>query len=114
LSHLFLHVADLEPMRRFYVDGLGLDLVDDGSGYLRLGTATDFHIGLEVVPDFPQPDEVALVLRVPDVDAAYRALDEHGVTFDAPPADTPWGQRQVWTRDPAGTRISIYSVPSQY
>jgi catechol 2,3-dioxygenase-like lactoylglutathione lyase family enzyme len=110
LSHLFLHVADLEPIRRFYVDGLGLDLADDGSGYVRLGTTTDFHIGLEVVPGLAQPDEMELVICVPDVDTTYQALTAQGVQFDAPPADMPWGNRQAWTRDPFGTRVSIYSV----
>jgi hypothetical protein len=67
LSHLFVHVDHQEPIRAFYVDGLGLDLVDDGSGYLRLGTSADFHIGVEVVSGLQQPDEMELVIRVPDV-----------------------------------------------
>jgi catechol 2,3-dioxygenase-like lactoylglutathione lyase family enzyme len=110
LSHLFLHVADLEPIRRFYVDGLGLDLADDGSGYLRLGATTDFHIRLEVVPGLPEPDEMELVIRVPDVDVAYQTLTAQGAQFDAPPADMPWGNRQAWTRDPSGIRVSIHSA----
>jgi catechol 2,3-dioxygenase-like lactoylglutathione lyase family enzyme len=113
LSHLFVHVAELEPIRAFYVDGLGLDLANDGSGYLRLGTSDDFHIGLEVVPGLSQPNEMELVIHVPDVDAAYQLLTARGIQFDAPPADMPWGNRQAWTRDPVGTRISIYSVTNR-
>jgi uncharacterized glyoxalase superfamily protein PhnB len=65
--------------------------------------------GIEVVPGLPQADEMELVIRVPDVDATYRTLTAQGVRFDAPPADMPWGNRQAWTRDPSGTRVSIYT-----
>ena len=42
LSHLFVHVRDLERARRFYVDYVGLEVLQEGGGYLRLGGSGGF------------------------------------------------------------------------
>jgi catechol 2,3-dioxygenase-like lactoylglutathione lyase family enzyme len=110
LSHLFVHVTDLERTRRFYVDDLGLSVLMREEGYLRLGGDNGFHMGMEE----RDPSEVGsagveIVIRVPDVDAAYRSLVDRGYSFESPPTDMPWGARHAWLRDPDGYRLSIYS-----
>jgi len=110
LSHLFVHVSDLNRARRFYVQLLGLSVLMEEEGYLRVGGAGGFHMGLE------ERDEaeigaagIEIVVNVPDVDAAYQTLSAAGVAFDSPPADMPWGARHAWLTDPDGYRLSIYS-----
>ena len=109
LSHLFVHVRDLAESRRFYVDLLGLELLMEEPGYIRIGGGDGFHMGIEEVPDAVGSRGVEIVVAVPDVDEAYRRLTDAGVAFEAAPADQPWGARHAWLRDPSGYRLSIYS-----
>lgn len=109
LSHLFMHVTDLAAIRRFYVDQLGLEVLMEEPGYLRIGNADGWHIGMEEVPDEVGSIGIELVLRVDDVDEAYARLTDAGVSFDTAPRDMEWGARHAWLRDPSGYRLSIYS-----
>jgi len=108
LSHLFVRVVDLAATRHFYVDLLGLDVLMEEPGYLRVGNADGWHLGLEEGEPIGA-DGIELVIRVPDVDVAVARLADAGVVADAPPQDMPWGARHAWVRDPSGYRISLAS-----
>lgn len=109
LSHLFVHVGDVGVMRRFYGELFGLPIADLPGGYVRIGCADGFHLGVEEVAGLAHPDETELVVRVPDVDAVHATLRANGTVVDAPPQDMPWGLRQMWLRDPNGLRLSVYT-----
>ena len=110
LSHLFVHVTSLDATRHFYVELLGLEALMDVEGYLRVGGGGGFHIGFEEREwaDVGAPG-VEMVVRVDDVDEAYRRLREEGVQVGLPPEDQEWGARNAWLYDPDGYRLSIYS-----
>ena len=108
LSHLFVHVRSLAETRRFYVELLGLEALVEEPGYLRIGNADGWHIGAEEHEPVGA-EGIELVIRVSDVDAAYRRLTAAGVRFESPPLDTDWGARHAWLRDPSGYRLSLYS-----
>ena len=108
LSHLFVHVTDLAASRVFYVELLGLRVLLEEPGYLRVGGEGGFHIGMEEDPDVGSQG-IEIVVEVPDVDATFRRLEGRGIAFDGPPADMPWGARHVWLRDPSSYRLSLYS-----
>lgn len=108
LSHLFVHVRSLAEARRFYVDLLGLEVLIEEPGYLRVGNADGWHMGMEEAEPVGA-DGLELVLRVDDVDEAFRRLSDAGVTFETEPEDMEWGARHAWLRDPSGYRLSIYS-----
>jgi catechol 2,3-dioxygenase-like lactoylglutathione lyase family enzyme len=109
LSHLFVHVRDLPEARRFYVDRLGLELLVEEPGYIRIGGGDGFHIGMEEVPDEVGAAGVEIVVAVADVDEDYARLRAEGVEFESEPQDMPWGARHAWLRDPSGYRLSIFS-----
>jgi catechol 2,3-dioxygenase-like lactoylglutathione lyase family enzyme len=110
LSHLFMTVSDLERARGFYVDLLGLEILMDHPGYLRVGGAGGFHIGLEEgEPADIGASGIEIVVQVDDVDARYEAMAQRRVAFSGPPADQEWGARHAWLRDPDGYRLSICS-----
>lgn len=55
-----------------------------------------------------QQDPVALTFAVEDVDAAFDALTQMGVSFLGPPSDRPeWLLRVAHLRDPAGNLIEL-------
>lgn len=107
LSHLFMRVGDLGRSRDFYVDLLGLDVLMEGGGYLRVGGRDGFHIGIEQGAA-STGSAIEVVVRVDDVDAVAERLRAAGVEVGEP-ADQPWGARHAWLRDPDGTPLSIYS-----
>jgi catechol 2,3-dioxygenase-like lactoylglutathione lyase family enzyme len=112
LSHLFVRVSDLGRSRCFYVDQLGLDLLFDSPGYLRVGGREGFHLGIEEgAPDQVGASGIEIVVQVDDVDRRYEELLAKGVRFTEPPEDQEWGARHAWLSDPDGYRLSIYSTP---
>lgn len=113
LSHLFVHVGDLARSKAFYVDLLGLEVLLEHPGYLRVGGGDGFHLGLEErAPDLVGAAGIELVVRVDDVDATVAALRAAGVeTTD--PEDQEWGARHAWLRDPDGYRLSVFTPSAE-
>ena len=107
LSHLFMPVRSLHDARRLYVDLLGLEVLVDEGGYVRIGGGGGFHMGVEQEPDgaIKQAD---LVVRVDDVDATVALLRAEGIEV-TDPQDQEWGARHAWLHDADGRPISIYS-----
>jgi catechol 2,3-dioxygenase-like lactoylglutathione lyase family enzyme len=47
----------------------------------------------------------AVYFIVPDVDGCYRDFTARGLVLKAPPANTPWGSREMVIADPDGNRL---------
>lgn len=111
LTHLFMEVGDLERAKWFWVEGLGLQLLDDRGSYVAVGGNGGFAIGIEEAPaGRPSVDGPEITLRVDDVDAVAERLTSLGIEIEEGPADQPWQARHAWLRDPDGRRMSIYST----
>jgi YD repeat-containing protein len=110
LTHLFMEVGDLERARWFWVEAIGLELVDDRGPYIRVGGHGGFGIGIEQAAGEVDAGGPEIVVYVPDVDASVRRIGEFGIAIEEGPADQPWGARHAWLRDPDGRRISIHST----
>lgn len=106
LSHVFMLTSDLAASRRLFSDILGLEILMDEGGYLRVGGGGGFHLGIEEGELVPDPG-LEIVIAVDDVDEAYLALQRGGVSVEAPPEEQPWGGRHVWFRDHDGRRLSV-------
>jgi catechol 2,3-dioxygenase-like lactoylglutathione lyase family enzyme len=110
LSHLFIHVSDLSRTRQFYVGQLGLSVLAEENGYLRIGGDNGFHMGVEERgPAEIGAAGIEIVIRVDDVDSVFEHLSADGVRFVSPPQDMPWGMRHAWLTDPDGYHLSIYT-----
>jgi catechol 2,3-dioxygenase-like lactoylglutathione lyase family enzyme len=106
--HLSIHVSDLRRTRRFY-ERLGMEVLADEPGHLRLGGGDGFAIGVEErTPRDVGAPGLEIVIRVPDVDRLATTLRDEGVAVTAP-SDQPSGGRHAWLHDPDGYRLSIYS-----
>jgi len=109
LSHLFTHVPDLKAMRRFYVEQLGLEVLMEEAGYLRVGGGGGFNIGMEELSAGMRSEGLEINVEVPDVDLLHERLAAEGVSFLAPPADMPWGVRECWLNDPSGVLVGLFT-----
>jgi catechol 2,3-dioxygenase-like lactoylglutathione lyase family enzyme len=105
-----MEVADLERARWFWIEALGLRLLNDRGVYIAVGGNGGFAIGIEqIAAEKVSREGPELTVRVDDVDAVTQRLRDMGVTLTEGPTDQPWGARHAWLLDPDGRRMSIYS-----
>jgi predicted enzyme related to lactoylglutathione lyase len=113
-SRTLLRPVDLERSLAFYAGTLGLAVYREfGEGPQR---GVVFFLGgglLEVSgrSTAPAGPNVQLWLQVRNVDATHAELVANGVDVLRPPADEPWGLRELWIADPDGVRIALIEVP---
>jgi catechol 2,3-dioxygenase-like lactoylglutathione lyase family enzyme len=117
-----LRCRDLAASRRFYVDLLGLDVVEEWNDPGDKGCIVGFGAGggllemLAVDADHAQHqpafaelaanDKIELQIRVDSVDAWAKRLD--GTSDLEGPVTRPWGNRYLWLRDPDGVRVALF------
>jgi catechol 2,3-dioxygenase-like lactoylglutathione lyase family enzyme len=108
--HLFMLVSNLMRSRVFYTQVLGFRVLMEEDGYIQVGSPEGFHIGMEQGnPNQIGGQGIEINIAVDNVDHWYVALQEQGVVFVAPPADTTWGARHAFFADPDGYRLSIFT-----
>lgn len=118
-SRVLLRPTDARASHRFYGETLGLAV------FREFGTGEGEHRGvvyflgggfLEVSGQAATPPgpNLRLWLQVRDVDAAHAELAGRGVTILRPPADEPWGLREMWVADPDGVEIAVIEVPETH
>jgi catechol 2,3-dioxygenase-like lactoylglutathione lyase family enzyme len=129
LEHTALLVRDYDDAIRFFVGGLGFELVEDSpsttsdgrpkrwvvvrppgaaTGLLLAradGNAQEAAVGAQYA------GRVGLFLRVDDFDAARARMLGHGVEFVTEPRDEPYGRVAVFL-DVAGNRWDLLGPPT--
>ena len=117
-SRVLLYPADFDRAVRFYGDTLGLEVYRE-YGYGGRITGVVYFLGggflevTSVAPDAP-PGGIRLWLQVADVDREHARLAAAGVDVTDPPADMPWGLREMSFLDPDGTRLRLVQVPETH
>ena len=104
-----LRTTDLERSIDFYVDTVGLRLEFRHSDFYAGIEAGDQSFHLKLVDD-PDPSigyvaaegHLHLYLTTDDARAEAARLQAQAVPLGAPVADTDWGTREFWIRDPDG------------
>jgi catechol 2,3-dioxygenase-like lactoylglutathione lyase family enzyme len=100
---------DIPRAKRFYSETMGLDVESEGEHDIefRCGQVTlDVFDPSSIGQPF-SPSPAGLALRVPDVDAARRALEAKGVVFDGDTIETSVC-RQSWFKDPDGNSLMLH------
>jgi catechol 2,3-dioxygenase-like lactoylglutathione lyase family enzyme len=129
IEHTALIVDDYDEAIRFFVDGLGFDLVEDAPALttrdgrpkrwvvvrppgamtgLLLARADGEREQRAVGDQFA--GRVGLFLRVEDFQGSYDRMREAGVEFAGEPRDEPYGRVAVFT-DLAGNRWDLLGPP---
>ena len=106
-NHAMVYVADLQRAKRFYVDQLGFEILDEVPGfYARLLTGKKTTMALHKAE--PGVGGLRLYFESAALDCLCERLAKKGVRFDKPPSDMPWGWRHAYLRDPDGHEISLF------
>ena len=111
----FVHTGDVERARQFYVDVLGLEVVEDSPFAIVLRSGTTMIRVTPVESHIASPHTV-LGWSVPDIGAVLAGLVERGVRplrYDGLDQDekgvwqAPSGASIAWFSDPDGNTISL-------
>ena len=108
-THFVLAVPDAVATARWWVDvmGFALAMEPDGWQFVRRDGSM---IMLGTCPDAIPPADLGdhsyfAYFEVDDVDAYHAEIGPRGADIVAPPADKPWGMREMAVRSPDGHRM---------
>jgi catechol 2,3-dioxygenase-like lactoylglutathione lyase family enzyme len=111
----FVATTDLERAARFYVETMGLRLVEE-TPYACVFDVDGTMLRVTLVDDVARPGYTVLGLDVPDIAEAVVRLRERGVLLLRYPGmeqdddgiwTTPNGDRVGWLADPDGNTLSL-------
>ncbi len=122
VSQVSMHVVvqDQERAKRFWIETIGFDLVDDQQmGNERWIRVTPPDHGVVLVLGGPNPwladcqrnvpaqlPHSPVFFTCPDIQQTYRELTERGVSFPQPPTQMFWGWWALFS-DPEGNRFAL-------
>ena len=112
-NHAMLYTRDLAASRRFYVDLLGFEVIEEMMPYyarLRAakGTGTLAIHALEPGKTLPAAGGIRLYFEAADLDKVCKNLETAGIRFDQSPKMMPWGWQHAYLSDPDGHELSLY------
>jgi predicted enzyme related to lactoylglutathione lyase len=110
MKNVVVFVRDLEIAKKFYVDQLGLPLVQESQMMLEFfpGDGAKFGVAM-AVHEAAMPlvgRHTGVTLRVPGLVDLYKSLTAAGVKFAEPLEASPWGTMAV-VCDPDGNQIAL-------
>jgi predicted enzyme related to lactoylglutathione lyase len=116
-------IDDYEAAAHLYRDVFGLEVLMDlgehgGRGViLNVPKATLELVDAEhggmvdaIEVGGPVEDRVRIAVKVDDLRAASRDVDETGAKAMAPPVDTPWGDRNQRFRTKEGLQLTLFQA----
>jgi|SRR5271156_2904481 len=108
-SHFGLRVRDLASARKFYVDQLGLRVLQEtpaiGLLAVRAGGVRISIFGNRADNSGEGPSQI--ILATDDLEATIAELERRGVSPISPPAEAPGFMKFVYVADPDGNKIGI-------
>jgi catechol 2,3-dioxygenase-like lactoylglutathione lyase family enzyme len=104
-----LWVADLAASQQYYRDKLGFRIDWSYGEPPDFGAVSRGHTQLFMCERCQGHAGSWLWVFTPDVDRLYRELVDRGAIIKSPPADKPWGVREMHVGDPDGNMLRIGS-----
>ena len=119
---------DIEPMKAFYRDVLGFNIIEDLGRYVEyFNEGVRFAICTREVmlnatnhPSYVEASkghsfELAFPVGSPDdVDKVYKEVVEKGATPLKEPEMMPWGRKTAFISDPDGNIHELYSYKAEF
>ncbi len=121
LGFVILYVQDMDKVKAFYTDLLGLTVVEAVSGpnfvTLRADGGSFLALQNKAAALFPpgqekQAGSMELSFEADDVDGTWKRWKEKGVELVSEPMDLPFG-RYFLAKDPEGHYLSVYRFVQQ-
>ena len=111
-ERIVIYVSDMARSTAFYRDTLGLPLKFTSPGWTEFnnaGTTLALHRQMSGATRSAEPGagQATLVFSVEDIQSAYQALQEQGVTFSLAPQQQPSGLTLAVLQDPDGFGITL-------
>ena len=107
--HFELHVRDLAAARHFYVDQLGLPILQETEAMnllaVRVGNSRMSLFGNRTDEGGAGPSQI--ILAVENIEQAVAELQRNGVTVSGPPVAAGTFLKFVTTLDPDGNIVAI-------
>ncbi|MDR3173909.1 MAG: VOC family protein [Treponema sp.] len=115
LSHVDIHVPDVDAALRFYCEGLGLTLKrrDSHNGIVETPDGVILELSPGGEPEGDQSGITHVCYNTFDVDAAFRRALEYGARISRPQDPEPYtyqNLRMAFVRAPSGEEIEFWSV----
>lgn len=102
-------VTDLDAARDAYVQTLGLSEVMNHGWIVTLADEHNRNQLSLLTKDAAAEVNPVVSIEVDDVDAAYRAAVDAGLTIVHPLSDEEWGVRRFFFADPSGNVVNVLS-----
>jgi catechol 2,3-dioxygenase-like lactoylglutathione lyase family enzyme len=104
-------VTDVERARSFYEDTLGLPKISNGGVWpeFQLGENVSLYLmdPTQIGQEFRAPHQAHIALRVHDVAATRRELEQRGIEFEGDTLDTGVCH-MAFFRDPDGNALMLH------
>lgn len=114
--HVVLGASDVAQARDFYVNKLGLALMDDNPGFfaVRAGgvRVSVFGGGKRLDAEKEETPNLKLVLRTENIESSVKDLKKRGVKFDGGIVDAPGFMRFAPVLDPDNNVIFLAQYAS--
>ncbi len=103
-----LYFEDLERARPFYIEVLGLKLMDEARGHYARFDGEDRFVCAECKgsENYPSQDKAVIFFEVPDLAAAVARVGPERIVKSEPAGE---GRRQAWAvlHDPEGHNVLL-------
>jgi len=104
-------VSSMQASVDYYVKQLGFQLAWDWGDPPTFGCVKRGDVALFLSERTQGAPGTWLFLEVDDVDRLYAEYKTSGAKILEPPADRPWGRREMIVEDPDGHRLRLTSAP---
>ncbi len=109
-QHLSYSCADINAMKKFYIENLELELLDDGKHFFaaRAGDVRfSFFVGGKKYPIADDSAGMGIILRTDDVNAAKENMVSKGITLLNDIVEAPGFMKFFTLEDPDGNIVHI-------
>ena len=103
-----LTVADIDAAKDFYTGFLGLADEEFNLGWVARYTSPETGANVQLVTrDATSPEDAAISVHEPDVEAAYADACARGYEIVVPLRVEPWGVHRFLVRAPDATVVNV-------
>ncbi|HEV7849922.1 MAG TPA: VOC family protein [Mycobacterium sp.] len=103
-----LRVSDIDAVKSFYTDFLGLSTEEFNMGWVARYTSPDTGANVQLVTkDATAAEDSVISVHTDDIEAAYEEAKEHGFEIVHPLSTEAWGVRRFLVRAPDGNVINV-------